>query len=287
MSHRPSIDIEARRPHFIGRCSICETTVTAEGPDGDDGEIAADGKPIHYVCEDRARVALEPDPCPGSDSRYDDGRCRADGCGLQVGTYNDGPAGERLVRHHRPLAKVVLSGEWLYDGEKNTHGYEAHSATFTGAGGSVEAYVSRDVMEQLVADHAKEREACPDLDVVVLTPDGAVLVVGQDGHDHVIAATPDGNYRLPGWMWYPVLPSDCVTLRATRLPASWQEHRGDVAAALAAGHVEIEPDDDQGRWCGNCLAPSTETEICDDREGSGRFLCRPCLQGQEPRGAGR
>lgn len=236
MSHRPHIPVEARHPHFIGRCSICETTVTAEGPDGDDGAIAADGKPIHYVCEDRARATLAPDPCSGSDARYDDGRCRT--CDLQVGTYDDGPAGLRLRRHLRPVAKAVLSGEWLYDGEKYTHGYEAHSATF-GPGGWVEAYATRDVMDQLVADHARERAMCSDLDDLILGPDGTLVIHRFDGSpDQVIVPTPDGNYRLPEWTWQPVIASDCVAVRVTRLAASWQEHRGDVNAALQAGHVE-------------------------------------------------
>jgi hypothetical protein len=50
--------------------------------------------------------------------------------------------------------------------------------------------------------------------------------------------------------------------------------------------LDIEPDDDQGRWCGNCLAMSDAALALIDQpaegnvivydENSGRFLCVPC-----------
>lgn len=124
---------------------------------------------------------------------------------LEAEILGEYPSGREIPRQR---SRVLVSGEWLLDGDAYATVFEAEITGQSMAG--VEGRVTRRVMEGLVAEEARLRKLNPAMDELVWDGDAVRWTCPEiDPTFHmVLRADEDGMFTLPYWTWQIVDPAE-------------------------------------------------------------------------------
>lgn len=184
----------------------------------------------HHTCPDceaDAEAEAAPERCakhPAFDASY----CPGCGTATRIPTEQDlweakqaaepiAMAPAEMIAEHTGRAEhdSVISGDWLYAADgRYTTGYAAvRILPGVNSGGFDGAFVSRQVMERIVADQMRmAAEDRTEMDSLVWDGDTVVQTYAQEPLHQPARFAPaaDGSYEIPAWCWMTVPASACA-----------------------------------------------------------------------------